>query len=376
MIKRMIIMLLVCGLVLGGVFGYKAFGNRMMKKYMAAASNPPQTVSTIKAAFHEWQPEIKAVGSLHAVKGADLAPEVAGIVESINFESGDEVEEGKVLIHMRDEYDVAQLKALEAAAKLAEITLQRNQKQLKAQAVSQATVDADKSNLDAALAQVLAQKANVDKKAIRAPFSGRTGIRKIDVGQYVNPGQTVVTLQQLDPIFVDFHVPEQKLPLVQKNQKVTVKVDAQPDKIFEGEIAAINAKIDSATRNVQVRAEIKNPEHLLLPGMFATVNIQAGATNAYITLPQTAVTHNPYGSTVFVIETKPAEGSNKPSLTAVQKFVVTDGTRGDQIAIVSGLAEGDEVVTSGQIKLRNNTPVIVNNSIQPLNEAQPNLKDE
>lgn len=371
MMKRMAIMLLLCALVLGGVFGFKAFGKVMMKKYMAAASNPPQTVSSVKAEKQEWQPQVKAVGDLRAVKGTDLASEVAGVVEAIQFESGDDVEEGKVLLHLRDADEVAKLHALEASARLAEITLQRDQKQLKAQAVSQATVDADQASLDAARAQAQAQKAVVDKKTIVAPFAGRVGIRSVDVGQYLTPGASVVTLQQLDPIFIDFYLPEQDLPQVKKGQKVTVNVDAYPEKPFEGEVSAVNAKVDPDTRNILVRASLKNGDQLLWPGMFASVALDVGEKRVYLTVPQTAITFNPYGSTVFLVENKGTDDKGQPKLEAKQTFVTTGPTRGDQIAVLSGIEEGQEVVTAGQLKLRNGTPLAINNEIQPSNDANP-----
>ncbi len=376
MLKRMIIMLALCGLVLGGVFGFKAYGYKMMMKHMKGAANPPQTVSTIKAKIMDWQPELKAVGTLRAMKGADLAPEVAGTVDAINFESGDDVEEGKVLLHMRDGDDVAKLQALEASVRLAELTLERDQKQLKAQAISQAAVDADKAALDAAKAQADAQRVLLSKKTIVAPFSGRIGIRSVDVGQYLNPGTTVVTLQQLDPIYLDFFLPEQTLPQIKTGLKATAKVDAYPEKTFEGEISAVNAKIDQTTRNILVRAIFKNPEHLLLPGMFANVAVAAGDTQRHVTLPQTAITYNPYGNTVYVVaKEESVNGGGQPSLVAKQVFVTTGDTRGDQVAILGGVKEGDEIVTAGQLKLRNGSPITINNAIQPTNDADPKPKD-
>ena len=373
--KRMIIMLILVGLVLGGVFGWLKFSHMMMTKYMAAASNPPQTVSTIKAGMQDWQPETKAVGSLRAVKGADLAAEVSGIVDALYFESGDDVEAGKVLLHLRDADDIAKLQALEATARLADITLQRDQKQLKVQAVSQAIVDADVANSDAAKAQAEAQKAIIDKKTIRAPFAGHIGIRLADIGQYLNTGTAVVTLQQLDPIYLDFYLPEQALPQLQAGQKVTVKTDARPDKEFEGEITAINSKVEADTRNILVRATLKNAERLLLPGMYATVNIATGAPQRLLTVPQTAITYNPYGNTIYTVETSGKNAKDEPQLTAKQTFVTTGDTRGDQVVVLSGLKEGDEIVSSGQIKLHNGSPVTINNSVQPSNEANPKPKD-
>jgi len=376
MIKRMIVMLVLCGVVLGGVFGFKAFGKKMMMQGMAAASNPPQTVSTIKAETQDWQPELKAVGSLRAMKGADLAAEVAGIVDAIHFESGDDVEEGKILVRLRDSDDAAKLQSLEASMRLAELTLQRDEKQLKAQAVPQATVDADRAALDSARAQMEAQKAVLDKKTIRAPFTGRIGVRSVDIGQYLNPGTTIVTLQQLDPIYIDFFLPEQALPQIKAGQKAVAKIAARPDLTFEGEVSAIDAKVDSNTRNILVRAAFKNPDKVLLPGMFANVTLATGLPQRYLTLPQTAITYNPYGSTVYVVQDQGADEKGSPKLVAVSSFVQTGLTRGDQIAVLSGIKEGDEIVTAGQLKLRNGSPVIINNSIQPTNDPNPKPEDK
>src|ERR1700722_709905 len=238
MTKRMIIMLVIVAVVLGGIFGFKMFSGMMMKKYMAAGGAPAQTVSTIKAAQEDWQPQLQATGSVRAVNGADMSAEVSGIVQSINFESGSDVEKGAPLVQLRADDDIAKLHALKATAKLADITLQRDLKQLKSQAIAQATVDNDAAALDSAKAQVSAQQAIVDKKVIIAPFGGHLGIRQVDVGQYLNPGAVIVTLQQLDPIYIDFDLPEQALTRFALEQKVTAKTDAQPDVTFEGQITA------------------------------------------------------------------------------------------------------------------------------------------
>jgi len=370
MIKRMIVMLLLVGFVLGGIFGFKFYGNMKMMEHMAASGNPAQTVSAIVAQMEEWQPTLKAVGTLRAVKGADLAAEVSGIVEAIHFESGSEAEEGALLVQLRNADDLARLEALQSAARLAEITLQRDEKQLKSQAISQATYDNDAANLTAARAAVENQKAVLDKKAIRAPFAGHLGIRAVDVGQYLNPGSPIVTLQQLDPIFLDFYLPQQSLPQILVGQKVTAKTDAHPDKTFEGEITAIDAKVDVSTRNVLIRATFKNPERLLLPGMYAEAAVASGKPERYLTLPQTSITYNPYGNTVFVVGT-----DGKGTQIAKQVFVTTGATRGDQIAILSGIKEGDTIVTSGQLKLRNGSPVTINNNIQPSNDPHPKPED-
>lgn len=371
MIKRMIIMLLLCAIVLGGVFGFKMFGMKMMMQHMAAMGNALATVSTTIAKTETWQPEIKAVGTLRAAKGADLSPEVGGIVENIFMESGQDVDEGNVLLQLRSTDDYAKLQALVASTRLAEITVARDEKQLKAQAISQAAYDADVAALENLRAQMEAQKATLEKKMLVAPFSGRLGIRRVDVGQYLNPGSVVVTLQQLDPIYLDFFVPQQSITSLQVGQKVIARTDAAPDKTFEGEITAIESKVDEATRNIEVRATFKNPDKLLRPGMFATATIAKGEPQQFLTLPQTAITFNPYGSTVYVVKKEGTDDKGQPKLVANTAFVQTGLTRGDQIAILSGIKEGDEIVTAGQMKLSNGAGVAINNKIQPSNDANP-----
>jgi membrane fusion protein (multidrug efflux system) len=376
MTKRMVIMLVLVGVLFGGIFGYKAFTGYMMKKYMAAQGEPPQTVSTIKAVEQPWQTRLQAVGSLNARRGADIAPEVSGIVSAIHFRSGQDVKKGELLLELSSDSDVAKLNSLIAMAELARQTYTRDLEQFKARAISQATLDTDTANLKSAEAQVAEQQALVDKKHIRAPFTGRLGIRSVDVGQYLNPGTKIVTLQSLDPIYTDFFLPQKQLNMIQVGQKVDVKADAFPEQTFPGEITAIDPKVDANTRNVEVRARIPNSKSLLLPGMFTTTEIDVGEPQEYVTLPQTAITYNPYGDTVFLVEERGIGADGKPAYFARQKFVKTGETRGDQVAIIEGVKAGDVVVTAGQIKLRNGTPVIINNSIQPSNEAAPVVKDE
>jgi len=371
MIKRMVIMLVAVAVVFGGIFGFQAFKAVMIKKFISALSNPPQTVSAAKVATSEWLPKIEAIGSLRAVKGADLSLEVSGVVESISFNSGDDVEAGAPLLKLRTADDVARLNSLQAMAELSDITYERDQKQFKMQAVSQATLDTDAANLKNAKAQVAQQQAIIDKKLLRAPFSGHLGIRAVDLGQYLGPGTVIVTLQALDPIFVDFFVPQQSVDEVQLGQTVRVKVDAFKDKTFTGEISAINPKVDIGNRNVQIRATLKNPDHKLLPGMYATVEIATGAAKTYVTLPQTAITYNPYGDTVYVVESKGNDADGKPKLTARQTFITVGPTRGDQVAVLKGIEEGDMIVTAGQIKLHNGSVVLIDNSVTPTADAAP-----
>ncbi len=371
MTKRMVIMLIAVAIVFGGIFGFQSFKASMIKKFMTAMGSPPQTISAVKAGYSEWQPKLEAVGSLRAVLGADLSLEVAGVVDTITFNSGDDIEQGKLLLKLRAGDDVAKLESLRAVAELNEITYERDQKQFKMQAVSQATLDTDAANLKNAKAQVAQQQAILDKKYLRAPFDGHLGIRAVDLGQYLSAGTPIVTLQALDPIFVDFFVPQQSVDQVRLGQTVTVKVDAFRDQSFTGEISALNPKVDAGNRNVEIRATLQNPDHRLLPGMYATVEIATGSPQSYITLPQTAITYNPYGDTVYVVDGKAADTKGKPQLIARQTFVTTGPTRGDQVAVLKGIDEGDLIVTAGQIKLHNGSSILIDNSITPTADAAP-----
>jgi membrane fusion protein, multidrug efflux system len=369
--KRMVIMLIAVGLVFGGVFGFQIFKNTMIRKFMSAMAAPPQTVSAATATTEEWQPQIEAVGSLRAVNGADLSFEVPGIIKELHFQSGDDISAGDILVTLRADDDIARLEALQATANLAEITNQRDQEQFKIKAVSQATLDTDAANVKNAKAQVAQQQAIVDKKTLRAPFAGHLGVRAVDIGQYINAGTTVVTLQALDPIYADFFLPQQALTQIRLEQSVTVKVDTYPDQDFAGTITAINPKVDPATRNVQVRATLKNSGRRLLPGMYASVSIAAGDKQRYVTLPQTAVTYNPYGETVYVVDDKGKDPQGKPQLVARQLFVTAGAKRGDQVAILSGVEQGQTVVTAGQMKLRNGSQLLIDNTIRPTADANP-----
>jgi len=371
--KRMVIMLAAVAVVFGGVFGFQAFKAAMIKKFMSQMAQPPQTVTAGKASFSAWQPKIGAVGTLRAVKGADLSLEVAGVVDQIAFSSGDDVEAGVMLLKLRSDDDLAKLQSLQATAELNEITYERDQKQFKLQAVSQATIDTDAANLKNAKAQVAQQQAILDKKTLRAPFAGHLGIRAVDLGQYLGAGTVIVTLQALDPIFMDFFVPQQAVDQVKIGEQIAVKVDAYKDQTFVGEISAINPKVDASSRNVQIRATLKNADHRLLPGMYATVEIPTGAPENLITLPQTAISFSPYGDTVYIVDDKGAGPDGKRQLVARQSFVTTGATRGDQVAVLKGVSEGDLIVTSGQLKLHNGSSVLIDNTVAPTAEAAPNV---
>ena len=354
---RMFTMLAIVGAVLVLVFGYIIAAPIVKFLLMPkSAFIQVQTVSTVRAQRTFWQMQLRSVGTLHAVEGADLASEIAGLVTQIGFRAGEDVRAGTLLVQLRDDSE-------QASAEEALQTYKRYAALIKTQAISQL-------NYESALANMKSTRAAVEKKAIRAPFDGRVGIRLVDVGQYVNAGQVLVTLQQLDPIYVDFQVPQQQLRLLKNGDKVALTTDAVAGRNFPGEIVAFDPKVDPVTRNVRVRASIENHEKLLLPGMFATVVTNIGSARPYITLPQTAVVFNPYGDTVFVVtKSKAADGSDQ--LVAQQRFVTTGETRGDQIAVTSGLSTKDVVVSSGQLKLKNGTAVTINNNVRLPNDSAP-----
>jgi membrane fusion protein (multidrug efflux system) len=373
--KRLVLVIVIVGVVFFLIFGFGAFRNVMIGKFLATLPFQPQTVATIKAPSSAWQPSMNAVGSLVAINGADISAEVAGIVDTIKFQSGDNVPAGALLVTLRANNDNAVLAQLRATAELDRVNYQRDVKQLKADAVSQATVDSDQAALQSAVAQVQAQQALMAEKQIKAPFAGTLGIRQVDVGQYLAAGTEIVTLQQLNPLFVDFYVPQQALAQISVGQKISVQIDAFPGQEFPATISAINSAIDAATRTVQVRATLANDDLLLRPGMFATVNIPVGQAQQLITLPQTAITYNPYGDTVYTVA--PGKGADgKQELIANQKFVQIGDTRGDQVAVLKGLSAGDEVVTAGQLKLRNGVSVVVNNDVQVSNSPNPTPPNE
>jgi len=371
--KRMIIMLASVGIVFGGIFGFNQFKGYMMAKYFASMGLPPATITTMTAAYQQWQPEVRSVGSLRAKHGVDLVSEVAGVVQSIHFKSGDVVKAGTILVELDADAEKAQLDAAEAAAELAALTYKRDQAQFKVKAVSQAQLDLDLADLKAKRAQVAQLRAVLDKMRIRAPFAGRLGVTAISRGQYLSPADVIVTLQSSDPIMVDFSVPQKLVGQLKVGQTVKLSSNAFGSRVFDGEVTAIDSKVDTNTRNVRVEARVDNPTGELLPGMFAEVHVATGEVERYLTLPQTAIAYNAYGSTLFLAKPsdKPA-AEGKPAMPlAEQVFVKTGATRGDQIAVLSGLKEGDVVVTSGQMKLKNGTPLIVNNTVQPAFEPAP-----
>ncbi|WP_343676224.1 efflux RND transporter periplasmic adaptor subunit [Paraburkholderia heleia] len=377
MAKRMIIMLICVAILLGALVGFNLFKAHMIKKFMASNTAPPATVTAAIAGYQTWQPQLAAVGSLRAVRGVDVTTEVAGLVREIAFNSGQEVKTDQVLVRLNDDSDRAQLASLKAAADLAQTVYNRDKAQFSIQAIARAQLDADAADLKSKRAQVDQQAALVEKKTIRAPFAGRVGITTVNPGQYLNPGDAIVTLQAIDPIYADFFLPQQQLGQLQVGQAIAVDTDAFGNRTFDGKIRSINPRVDSTTRNVQIEATVDNRERKLLPGMYANVKIDAGGAQRFLTLPQTAITYNPYGATVFIVkpgEQKNAQGKIMP--VAQQVFVTPGPTRGDQVAILKGINAGTQVVTSGQLKLKNGTPLVIDNRVLPADSPNPTPQEQ
>ncbi|MFM0207816.1 efflux RND transporter periplasmic adaptor subunit [Paraburkholderia sediminicola] len=377
MTKRMLIMLICVGLLLAALVGFNLFRAHMFAKFMAGNAAPPATVSAVVAGYQSWQPQLTAVGSLRAVRGVDVTTEVAGLVREIAFRSGQEVKANQILVRLNDDTDVALLHSLEAAAELAQTVYKRDQAQYDIKAIAKAQLDADAADLKGKTAQVAGQAALVEKKTIRAPFAGRVGITTVNPGQYLNPGDAIVTLQAIDPIYADFTLPQQQLGQLAIDQSVVVDTNAYSGKTFVGKIQSISPKVDSATRNVQVEASVDNHERKLLPGMYANVKIDAGTEQRYLTLPQTAITYNPYGATVFLVKPGTQRDAQGRTLPVAQQVFITPGpTRGDQVAILKGVDAGTQVVTSGQLKLKNGTALVIDNRVQPADSPNPTPQEQ
>lgn len=357
MLKRSLILLFFTLLIFGGIFGLKFY-----QMYQAAdqfQAPPPTTVAATEVIQEYWPSVLPAVGSLTAVSGVDVSNEVAGKIEAIHFESGQSVKQGQLLLDLDASTDRAELKGLEAERRLAQVRFERSEKLIGKKFVSKSDYDQNQALLDEAIAAVQAKHSLIDKKRIRAPFSGELGIRLVDLGQYLAEGSAIVSLQRLDPIYLDFTVPERDLVQLTKGRRVVATVQAYPDREFEGQINAVSPLIDQGTRTAQVRAQIANPEKLLHPGMFAQVRILSEQPRTVLTLPDTAITYNPYGSSVFVIE------SGEQGSTVLSRQVETGQTRGGRIEIVSGLQLGEKVVSAGQVKLRNGMPVVIDDKPAP-----------
>ncbi|WP_024869344.1 efflux RND transporter periplasmic adaptor subunit [Pseudoxanthomonas suwonensis] len=377
--RRMTWMLILFVVVFGGVFLLWLASQYMLNSFFDNMPQPAVEVSTYEAKAERWSSTAEAVGTLVADNGTEVTTEAGGVVQRIAFESGQRVRKGDLLVQLNTANELAQLQALDAAAKLAATQRDRWQELGAQKLVSRAEVDERISDAAQTRAQAEAQRALIAQKTIRAPFDGVLGIRRINLGQYLNPGDPIVGLQALDPIHVDFTLPEQRMNQVAIGAKVRVEVDAVLDQVFEAAITAVEPSVDTSTRNFQVRATLANPDGVLRPGTFARVGFDLGQEQEVVVVPQTAVSFNPYGNSVYVLADAPPEvknaevqeGQKAPQHVVKQRFVTTGPTRGDLVGITDGLKAGEVVVSSGLLRLRNDAAVIINNKVTPEADAAP-----
>jgi membrane fusion protein, multidrug efflux system len=367
MVKRLFIAVVILAILLGGLAYFQLiFKPQMIKGFLAKQVPPPATITAQPAQTREWIERLPAIGTLIASQGVDVASQVAGIVTDIGFESGQDVPTGKNLVQLDISVERADLTSAEATQREADVAYKRQTDLLRKSVASEANVDTALAKRDTAAAAVNRIKALIAQKSILAPFAGRLGIRKVELGQYVSPGLNLVTLQALDPIWVDFPMPEQNIGKLKRGEIIELTVDAFPGKIFKGEITSLDARVSQETRTLLVRGTLHNPDSTLLPGMFANVAVLAGEKAAVVTVPRTAVTYSLYGDAVYVVKPEAAKDSEETPAEQIyvveRRFVRPGQVRGDLVAINSGLKEGEQVVTTGQLKLNNGSHVKIDNS--------------
>ncbi|MES9825857.1 MAG: efflux RND transporter periplasmic adaptor subunit [Candidatus Thiodiazotropha endolucinida] len=337
---------------------------------------PPETVTSDQVRSLRWPNTVSATGSLVAVQGVIVTAELGGKIGEIAFESGDRVKQNDLLVRIDVTAEQAQLRSAEAAAKLARINLNRSRDLRANKTVSQADLDTAEANFKQTTAQVDNVRATIAKKTLRAPFAGQLGLRQVNLGQIVEQGTPVVTLQTIDPIYVDFSLPQQQFSILEPGTEVQVTTDAAPEEVFSGRIIAVNPEIDQMTRSVRVRATLSNQSELLRPGMFANVEVMLSDDEKVLAIPATAVLYAPYGDTVFVIDEVEDEKSGEKQLVLRQQVIRLGATRGDFVAVVTGLKEEEKVVTSGVFKLRPKMAVIVDNALAPEAKMEPTPENE
>lgn len=344
---------------------------------MVSAPQPPDiaTVSSVPVKEEDWPPVLTAVGSVTAVQGAVVSAELGGIVSEIAFESGGLAKKGDLLLKLDASSEEAQLRAAVADLELARADLERTRGLAVDKAISKAELDSAESRFKQREATVDNMRALIAKKEVRAPFDGQLGIRLVNIGQMIPPGQQVVPLQSLDPVYVDFALPQQRLPQLSPGVEARVKTDALPDREFVGKLTAINSTVDIVTRNVTLQATFENPDHSLKPGMFAKVEIILPEKHPALIIPGTAVSYAPYGDSVFVIEKKKDDKTGKESQVIRQQFVRIGQARGDFVSVTTGLKAGEIVVGTGVFKLRNGQAVTINNDLAPKPQMNPTPAD-
>lgn len=372
--KRMVIMLLAVTAFVG-IVGWVKFRPRGAGAGAAGYRPPPEAVTTIVVRQEDWQGSLGAIGTVAAINGVTVSADLPGVVRRIAFESGDRVAAGTVLVELDTSQEKAQLAAAEARLELARLNLDRIRGLRKEGINSQTELDTSEAELKQANGNVAEVAATIERKTIRAPFAGVLGLRQANLGQYLESGTPIVPLQSLDPIHVNFDVPQQEIGRLKAGGEVRVTLEGAKDADVEGRIAAVDSVIDESTRNVKAQAVLRNPKGVLHPGMFVTVRVILAAKEAVVSVPASAVSYAPYGDSLFVVEEIKGE-NGQPSYKGVsQKFVKLGGARGDQVAVLSGIEPGDEVVTSGVFKLRNKAAVEVNNTVQPPNNPAPSPQD-
>jgi membrane fusion protein (multidrug efflux system) len=370
-------MLLTLMVLAGGVGVLGVVKVLQIQSAIAEASSfqmPPEAVTTVVAKQEQWPATLGAIGTVAAVRGVTVSADLPGVVESISFDSGRAIREGEVLVRLDSRQEKAQLAAAESQRDLLQLNLERARGLVQQGIVAQAELDRAAAEHAQAVARVGEIRATIERKTIRAPFAGVLGIRQVNLGQYLNAGDAIVPLQALDPIHVDFSVPQQQVGQMKVGREIQVSAEGLGGELGPGRITAIDSVVDPATRNVRVQATLANPDLRLRPGMFVQAHVSAGETAPVVALPVSAISYAPYGDSVYVVGE--LDGKNGSRYTGVsQQFVKLGPARGDQVAVVSGVAPGVEVVTSGAFKLRNGAAVQVNNAVRPSNEAKPRLED-
>jgi membrane fusion protein (multidrug efflux system) len=373
MAKRMILMLVLVALAIGGL-GYFKF--KQVQGAMAAGANfklPPTAVTTVVVKPEKWSSSFNVIGTMAAVQGVTVSADLPGTVDKIHFESGQRVKQGDVLVELDIRQEKAQLANMEAARDLAHINFGRMKQLVDQGVLAKSDYDSAVSTQKVSDAQVAEVNATIERKTIRAPFSGVLGIRQVNLGQYMPAGQAIVSLQTLDPIYANFGVPQQDVSQIKLGSVIHITSE-DLKKTYTGRVTAFDAVVNESTRNVQVQATLSNPGGKLHGGMFVQVDISTGADRQVISVPATAINYAPYGDSVFIVgDMKDPKGQTYRGVR--QQFVKVSGSRGDQVAVVSGLNAGEEVVSSGVFKLRNGASVVVNNKVQPTNNPAPNPKD-
>lgn len=375
MAKRMLLMLAVLLALLGGLAFAKYRQIQTAIAMGASFAPPPTAVTTVIAKRETWPSTLNVIGTASAIQGVTVSADLPGIVDKIQFESGRAVHAGDVLVELDTRQERAQLAQAESDRDLARITYGREQQLVKEGVVPQAEYDnafAQKNLTEAKVGEI---QATIARKTIRAPFSGILGIRQVNLGQYLAAGQAVVPLQSLNPIYVNFGVPQQEAPRVHVGRTLRVTSDDLPGAQFNGGVTAVDSVIDQTTRNIQVQATLSNPQGQLRPGMFVQVAVGVGSPRDVISLPASAINYAPYGDSVYVVADIKDPKSGKSYRGVRQQFVTVQGSRGDQVAVISGLNAGDEVVSSGGFKLRNGAAVVVNNKVQPPDNPKPNPEE-